>query len=219
MTFSSPLPRRRAAFTLIELMVVIGIIALLAGGAGIALRGNNPEASLRNAQGLAMSVLAAARGQAALSQTTARIIVQADSSKADFLRSFRIVVRDGDEDENKWKQVGTTVVLPEGIYIVPSGSLDDVKYENDNGAWTAGRRSTLFDAVGPVFGVTIENEEVLISKDISPLGNLDGGRIVLTAGRTTGPTQVSLFNASAVRGLEVSRYGVASLINDSSSFD
>jgi len=211
----------KKAFTLIELLVVIGIIAALASGVGIALRGNNPDASLRGAQGLVSGALSAARGQAALSQSTAQIIVQADVNDPNFLRSIRVVIPDASTPAtNDWKQVGSEIVLPEGIYLVPpTGTLTGVAFETENGTWNAGRNSTLFNtATGSVTGLT-NAITVLISKDISPLGTVDGGRIVVTPGRRTGPTSVVLFNASAVRGLVVSRYGVASQVDEAASFD
>jgi prepilin-type N-terminal cleavage/methylation domain-containing protein len=128
-------PNSNRAFTLIELLVVIGIIAAIASGVGIALRGNNPEATLRSAQGLALGALSSARGQAALTQTNARIIIQADRNEPNFLRSIRIVVPDLVTPGN-WKQVGGEIVLPQNIYVVPpSGTLAGVTFETVNGAW------------------------------------------------------------------------------------
>lgn len=208
----------RRAFTLIELLVVISIIAVLAGGVGIAMRGTNPDASLRAAQGSVLGALSSARGQAALSQVDACIIVQADVNKDDFLRTVRVVVQTA-PGATTWKQVGTDIVLPEGIYVVPPGTLTGVTKDNEGGTWNTERTSSLF-AVGanPVSGIT-DSTAWLVSKNITSLGTVDGGRIVVTPGRKTGPTSWVLPNASAVRGLEVSRYGVASVINDPESFD
>jgi prepilin-type N-terminal cleavage/methylation domain-containing protein len=212
-------PRSTQAFTLIELLVVIGIIAVLASGVGLALRGNNPEASLRSAQGLAIGALSSARGQAALTQSNARIIVQADNNDANFLRSIRIVVPDSASPGN-WKQVGGEIILPENVYVVPpTGSLTGVTFETANGSWNVGRNSTLFNAAtASVSGLTNATKS-LVSKDISSLGTVEGGRIVVTPGHRTSGTAVTLDNASAVRGLVVSRYGVASLVDEATSFD
>lgn len=211
--------RATQAFTLIELLVVIGIIAVLASGVGLALRGNNPEASLRAAQGLAVGALSSARGQAALTQSNARIIVQADSNDLNFLRSIRIVVPDS-ATPGSWKQVGGEIILPENVYVVPpTGTLTGVTFVTANGAWNVGRNSTLFNAAtAAVTGLTNATTS-LISKDISPLGTVEGGRIVVTPGRRTSATAITLDNASAVRGLVVSRYGVASLVDEATSFD
>lgn len=208
-------PCSTRAFTLIELLVVIGIIAVLAAGVGVALRGDSPDASLRGAQGLTASALSAARGQAALTQSTARLIVQADSTKDDYLRTIRVVVQNG----ANWKQVGGDIILPEGVYIVPPSTITGVTFETENGAWNTERSSSLFNVTpAPVAGIT-DSTLWLVSKDISQLGTVEGGRIVVTPGRKTAPTAYVLFNASAVRGIDVSRYGVASLINEPASFD
>lgn len=209
--------RSQRAFTLIELLVVIGIIAVLAAGVGVALRGNNPDGALRAGQGLASSALSAARGQAALTQSTARIVVQADRERPDFLRTIRVIVNTGGSN---WKQVGSDIVLPEGVFIVPPGTLTGVTLSNEGGAWNVGRNSTLFEtAATGVPGMTDAGALWLVSKEISPLGTLDGGRFVVTAGRKTGPVDYVLFNAAAVRGLVVSRYGIPSFVNEPASFD
>jgi len=215
--------RATRAFTLIELLVVIGIIAALASGVGIALRGNNPDASLRSAQGLAMGALSSARGQAALTQSNARFIVQADSTRDDFLRSIRVVIPDP-ANSALWKQVGTEIILPEGVYVVPpTNTLTGVTFDAASGTWNIGRNSTfLRTATGSdVAGLSnAAAATTLVSRVITSLGSVDGsGRIVVTSGRKTGAATIVLDNSSAVRGLSISRYGVASLINEPTSFD
>jgi len=131
------------AFTLIELLVVIGIIAVLAGGIGLAMRDNNPGSALRSAQGLALSSLSAARGQAALSQNNAQLIVQADNADDRFLRSIRVVVYDTTVSGN-WRQVGGEILLPVGVYVVPPSAITGVTFDSTNGAWTAKQSTFLF---------------------------------------------------------------------------
>ena len=72
---------RSSAFTLIELLVVIGLIGLLAGGLGVAMKNKNPGSGLRSAQSVLVSLLSSARGQSALNQANAMILVQALSFK------------------------------------------------------------------------------------------------------------------------------------------
>lgn len=211
------------AFTLIELLVVIGIISVLAAGIGVALRGNNPDASLRSSQGLLSGALSAARGQAALNQQNARILIQADSSRDDFLRSIRIVIPDP-SNTALWKQVGTDIILPEGVFVMPpTNSLSGVSLDAAGGSWNVGRNSTFLRVASGSDVAGIINASAattLVSRDITPLGTVDGsGRLVVTPGRKSGATSVVLDNASAIRGLSVSRYGVASLINEAASFD
>src|SRR5687768_15558132 len=61
------------AFTMVELLVVMGMIVLFAGGAALALSGRGGEgAALANAQSLVAGLVGATRAQAALHQTNAR---------------------------------------------------------------------------------------------------------------------------------------------------
>src|SRR4051812_27827279 len=64
------------AFTLIELMVVIGLIILLVSGLSLSL-GDTAGNSLGSAQTMIGSLVGSARAQAALNQTEARLIVYA----------------------------------------------------------------------------------------------------------------------------------------------
>lgn len=208
------------AFTLIELLVVIGIISVLAGGIGIALRGNNPGASLRSAQGFVLSSLSSARGQAALTQSNARIVVQADNANDNFLRSIRIVIADS-AAVGGWRQVGGEILLPEGVYVVPpvGSGLTGITLDATSGPWTTQRQSSLFNTATESLGALRDATKLLTSKPISSLGTIDGGNIIVAAGRKTGVNTIVLDNASAVRGLVVSRYGVASLVNDANSLN
>lgn len=211
------------AFTLIELLVVIGIIAVLAAGVGALLKNNNPGSALRASQGTLMGVLSSARGQAALSQTDAMIIVQADTAGDDFLRSLRVVVETS-SGSNTWKDVGGEVVLPPGVYVVPhvanltGCTLSDIT-----------KLSGFFESLGPVSGVSVNtssglktNLQFLRSRKLSSLGSMSssiGGSILVGAGNVTTPTSINLDNSDAVLGVVVSKYGVASLVGDGTSFD
>lgn len=218
--------RPAAAFTLIELLVVISIIAVLAAGVGLALRGNNPESSLRSAQGLMVGALSSARGQAALAQTETRLVLQADSGDANFLRSIRVVAKEA--SDTTWKQVGNEIILPEGVYVIPpqGSTVTGVTFdETAQGGWIGAKKtniqSSLFEAtpqdLNTIAGME-DAEIVLWSKEISSLGTVEGGGdVFVTSGRKTGAVDVFLDNVAATRGLRISRYGVANLINDTDS--
>lgn len=210
------------AFTLIELLVVISIIAILAAGVGVMLKGNNPGSALRAGQSTLMSTLAAARGQAALSQTNAMIIVQADPAVENFLRSVRVVVETA-ANSGVWKEVGGEVILPQGVYIVPHSASLAGATVSDSGAK---RLSDFFTTSGSVPGFMINGVSTttpfLQSKVFTPLGSMStavGGRVLVAAGSGTGATTVSLDNTAAVRGFVVSKYGVATLVSESETLD
>lgn len=204
------------AFTLIELLVVIGIIAVLAGGIGLALRDNNPGSALRSAQGLALSSLSAARGQAAISQNNAELIVQADNTNDNFLRSIRVVVYDTSVSGN-WRQVGGEILLPVGVYVVPPSTITGVTFDSTNGAWTTKQSTFLASGALPSLSAG-DGAKLLISNAVTSLGTVtQGGRIVVATARKSGANSIVFDNPASVRALEISRYGVASLINEADS--
>lgn len=197
-------------FTLIELLVVIGLIAILAGAIGLSIRDNNPATSLRSAQGLISSALSAARGQAALKQQYAKLIVQADNASPNFLRLIRVVTS---ADQATWTQAGGDILLPEGVYVVPSGSVTGLTPAG------SGRRSTFLGSPAAVPGITTDSSSWLSSGVISSLGTVTAsGNIVVASGRITGANLVTLDNYESLRGLTVSQYGIATQVDDAASF-
>lgn len=202
----------RSAFTLVELLVVIGVIGALAAGVGLLLRGNNPGTALRSAQSTLASALSSARGQAALNQANAMLIVQADPAVENFLRSVRVVV----STSSGWKEVGGEIILPEGVFVVPHNATTTTLSDS-----SANRLSTFFTTSAPVTGLSMTTN-FLQSREISPLGAMGsgvGGRILVAPGRQTGANAFTIDNTSAVRGLIVSNYGVATLVNESETLD
>lgn len=112
---------RRAAFTLVELLVVIGLIALLATTLGVALTGKTGS-SLASAQQTVAALCGTARAQAALHQTETRIVVHATrptTGHSDkYLRVLQ-VFRAEPDGSDAWMAAGPPVYLPRGIYLVP----------------------------------------------------------------------------------------------------
>jgi prepilin-type N-terminal cleavage/methylation domain-containing protein len=211
------LRKKSGAFTLIELLVVIGIIGALAAGIGLMLKDGNPGASLRSAQGLMVSTLAAARGQAALTQANAEIWVEAGAPGDEgFLRRIIVVI-------NGTTQVGGDILLPQGAYVVPNGTVSNVSKVESAGAgsWPSERVSSFFGA--PV-NKTINgaSKKYMVSVGaLTPLGMVSaggGGKIVVGSGRMKSATEFEFSRPDSARGILISRYGVATLINDAESF-
>jgi len=203
------------AFTLIELMVVIGLIAVLAGGVGIAMKDNNPGSALKAAQSTLVSMLSSARGQAALNQCDAMIVVQSSHDQGDnFLRSVKIVI---ESTPGTWVEVGSEVLLPQGIYVVPPVyPFADVSFPAEY-AGAAGRLSG-FVQTAPI---QLNGVNYVTSLHFTSLGGITGtsNRMLVAAGKPTSATTVTLDNTGAVRGFTVSNYGVATLINDTSTLN
>ena len=114
--------RHRTAFTLIELMIVV--IGILIGSIGLALKGGNKPAALQGAQATLMSLVSAARAQAALESTTATVLIWADANVSDtYLRRAAVFIKvDTDNNPNtaaEYVRKGEPVDLPQGIFFVP----------------------------------------------------------------------------------------------------
>jgi prepilin-type N-terminal cleavage/methylation domain-containing protein len=139
--FARPAPPRRSGFTLIELLVVIAIIGLFAGAIGVALRGGDQSTAIGSAQRTVSSMITAARAQAAMNGTPARLIIYAETGAAGefdkLLRYLQIVTWDG----SKWVPQGAGTYLPKGAYIVPpDDSLSSVVSFSSVPAWPAPNR-------------------------------------------------------------------------------
>jgi prepilin-type N-terminal cleavage/methylation domain-containing protein len=207
------LPR---AFTIIELLVVIGLIGILAAGVGLALSRGNSGTALQAGQGTLQSLISAARAQAAIRQATADLVIDTDRNSDGFLRTFYIVV--GGE------AVGAPISLPQGIYLVPKDTSTTYSggaiFEPATSDWTnrvsdafvdssPGTISNLSGTYRRVVGITVRGT-------VSPVSAT--GNLVLAAGDRRSADTVAFVNPNAVRGAQLSRYGVLTLINDAQAF-
>lgn len=118
-------PARNRAFSLVELLVVIGLIALLVGGIGLAL-GDAGSNSLASAQKNLASLAGAARAQAAVAQTETVLAVYglrppagSPDSIDRFLRLVQVFQNTNPGGTPSWQPVGSPVTLPQGVYVVP----------------------------------------------------------------------------------------------------
>jgi prepilin-type N-terminal cleavage/methylation domain-containing protein len=216
--------RSANAFTLIELLIVIGVISLLASATGLSLREGRPAAALQSAQGTVASLLSAARGQAALSQRRTILIVEGDSRREGFLRDIRIAIETG-QDSGQWVLNGEGAVLPTGIYVVP-GPMPPAgaTLNSATGAWPAGRLSSLQPAAA---GSILSRERgpagvyLQMSQPFGLAGTMrasGGDKWVLSPARRA-PDKLIFTNPDWVRGVVLSSYGLAILINDGPGFD
>jgi len=218
----------RRAFTLVELMVVIGLIALLLGAVGLALSGPGVS-TLASAQNTLASLVATARAQAAVKQTEARILIygtrppSGDSEK--FLRYLRIVTADTPGATGagaRWTPVGSPVSLPSGICIVPtttSGLL------STGVVWPANPAPvSTFLAAAPA-RYTIAGDPATSAADtyyalqFTPDGVITPAAAKLAVATTTVTNGLPQFtNAGAVRGLSIRASGAVTRVNEPSSF-
>lgn len=222
-----------SGFTLLELLVVIGLVAglsfFIAGG----LSGSGKLAALQSAQSALVHLVTAARTKAMASGQSARVLVQIDAtSTAQPLRYLRYVAVQT-QSSTGW-QTTVETYLPDGIYVVP-GNFSAIPAglfaPGTTTSWTKADGSALRSTALRANQITAETinsagTEQWVSITISAnAGTMQSGDIILATGRVrppgsylAGESPVELDNPDSVRGLTLSSYGVPALINARTSF-
>ncbi len=223
------------AFTLIELLTVVGLIAVLVAIAGYALGGRGSDgAALASAQNTLQSLVAATRAQAALHQTTARLLVYAATPPAGdgdkYLRYLQ-VVREEPFGSGTWTAAGPATLLPAGVFLVPPSNI-----QTTNGtSWNTSTTN------GPI-SLFASRSAVAMTVDGQPFGGTSGrlafyieftpeGRVGASFVSATSPPKLALAtatpsltappafnNPAAVRGLLIRFGGAVTRVNDANSF-
>ena len=185
---------RQRAFTLIEILVVIGIMAVVATIVGIGLSRGGEGAALSASQSLLVSQLNAARSQAALGQSPAALVVVSDPASPDRDRRFLAVAL---EDEGVWRAITDGTMLPSGILV-----RDDTA---TNALWD----QTLAVALDP--GDATTSCLAVVFESGGQLATRGGGEIWLGVG-VRDEQGWSMENDAPERGIMVSRYGAVTLL-------
>ena len=239
--------RVAGGFTIVELLVVMGVMIVLVGGFALAIAGRGGEgAALANAQSLVSSLVGATRAQAALHQTNARLVVYAqmppaaNADAAKYLRMLQVLRQETlANGTTVWVAVGDPVTLPAPICVVPPAPVP-ANHLRTGVAWNnnvaMGPVSTLTIATGfnyrgqvnatanQFFGVQGQNGRILyLEMDqtgavISPAPSANPVKIALTTAILGGNALPQFNNATGVRGLIVRRSGAISLVDGSTGF-
>ena len=107
----------RLSFTLIELVVVCGLIIILVSVIGIDLSNRRVDLRIKAGQQLVSSMLMATRNQAILKHTNARLIIHYNPSVPDkYLRQMGIIYEET-PDSDRWRSLNAGSSLPSGVYF------------------------------------------------------------------------------------------------------
>lgn len=219
--------RPRRAFTLVELLVVAGLISVFAI---VAIRsfGGRDGAALQAAQATLANLIVAARTKAAAAGQPVRLMVHVDPDSPErFLRQTALQIYGG----GAWTTLGVAT-LPDGAYVMPGNfPLPDGLLPATAQSWTrsdgsALRSTALRSENRLVAAVAAPDSESWVALPFAAVGTTNSpGDIVLATGRRltpgeygAGESPVELTHAEQVRGLSVSTYGVATLIDRRTGF-
>jgi len=219
-------PRCVRAFTLLELLVVVGLIVLLAMGVGFPL-GNSAGNSLAGGQRTLAALVAAARAEEASQQTEARLLIYAtpppSGDPEKFLRLLQ-VFRSEPAGSGNWEPAGSPVFLPRGIFLVPPSTAGLLA---SGVVWPANPApvSTVDSDTNPrqPAGAAFDGASTVYYVEFTPDGAPAQSRgaayatlAVSTAATVNGLPQFN--NPGAIRGLLLRSSGAIGFANDPGSF-
>lgn len=229
--------QQSAAFSLLELLVVIGLMAALASFLLIEFGGRNQSAALPSAQATVANLVTAARLQATASGRKTRLLVQMDTAVPDrFLRQvvWQRALQAG-VNPTDWEVV-ESLRLPAGCYVMPASLSAAAGLVENESAWkrrsapTQSLASDLF--AGQTLVLQLPGEDRMqrwtgvaftAQGTLAPLhgGTPPSGAWLLAAGNprppassAAGESPVRLVSPRQVRGVILSAYGVATLLSD-----
>ena len=211
------------AFTLIELLMVLGLVVLLSAAVGLTLREGHPTGALQAGQGMLAGLVAKARGQAVLNQRRVMLVVEADAAGEDFLRRIHLVLETA-PGSGRWQGLNDGLLLPRGIFVVPGrDGADGAVFPGGPEAWPVRRHSSLQPAgAGSITLAPGDGAAVYLAMSVpfeaSDWPGTSDCRFVLAMAHRTA-TGVEFSQAEAVRGIVLSSYGVVLLINEAAGFD
>lgn len=226
------LARNWRAFTLLELLVVLGLIAALSfvliGGLG----GGGKSAALQSAQATVANLIAAARVKAVASQREARVLFHIDPNSPlaaeRYLRYYALQQRNA---SGAWETTQTGV-LADGVGVLPrlitspsnlvAPGLNWTR-PSDNGALRSSAFRAAAEEVLEIDGLIGERWTAITIAAFGTTTN--SGDLVLGALTRLPPTEttaglstVQFSNPEQVRGVSLSGYGLAVLVNERSGF-
>lgn len=208
MNVPSPL-QPRSAFSLLELLVVISVLALLAAMISSGVRGQDAS-KLRAAQEILITQVQAARNTAVARNVACRLLVDAGSTQENGRRRLVLAAKSQVAGSTNWEVLGTPAKLPEGTALL----VDD----GENPATTKGGSTTSPQTMP---GSSLEAANSLKQSDwyyleFDPAGTCEdnaGAILVVGVVRHDG-TKWMRKAPDLIRGVMVRRAGQASSFSD-----
>lgn len=226
------LPRQRA-FTLLELLVVMALIATLSFFILSSRGESGRSASLRAAQAMFSNLITLARTQAMASGQSSRLLINVDPASTGEPRRYLRYVVVQLQTASGWQTL-TDTFLPESVYVIPGnfGTLPAGLFApGENVPWTKVDGSALRSTALRSNRITSETingstTEQWVGITLSSAANTtQSGDVILINGRprppgsfAEGEAPVVLENPGNVCGVTLSVYGVPALINSRTSF-
>lgn len=225
---------RAGGFTLIELVVVIGLIAALTALFASGLR-SNKSAALRSAQTTLANTLTAARLRAQSSGCRVRVLIHAGANDAVRFRRVIAVQQESSYGSGEWLRPASVVTLPPEVLVLPYRNRQPAglfeapeQWVKSNGASSpAVLHSSSLSAAPVSVAIQTESPERWDFVQFTPQNTMSSGvgDVVLAMCRARPPGSYaegeSPFVAegpASARGVSISTYGVVTLINDRGGF-
>lgn len=224
--------RKLGAFTLMELLAVVALVAVLSVVLGQSLVGGSKTAALQSGQTILANFVDAARSRAVATNRNTRILVRNTTADSTYRRLLVLIqlktVGASTGVSANWEAV-TSVLLPSGIYLLPDSAHLLAGFFPNSADWQSSSapetlRSSAF--ASSLFGFQFESaaSESWEYIGFTPNGTMETsqGSLIIANGREIGPgaitSPVELTDPQAVRGIQLSTYGVPRLINDRTGF-
>lgn len=229
-TSPNPCGSRRgpaAAFTLLELLVVMGVISIFVGVIGFRLlQGGSGSVGLQTSQSILVGLLTQARSQAILSGRKAGLLVHFDLRAGHhperYLRYVVAVARDA--DDSGWVPLDAGTLLPNGCVILPRDSLSPEWIGAGTPAQWSLVRSTALEASTEDSPIESTSDQQWLILSYTPRGTVSDGsaaNIGIASIRTENPgssTPFKFVDPENVRGIALSSYGQLRVINSVEEF-